>query len=316
MKRRLLRITLWLSLVLVLFVAADVAGAWFMLDYALRPSRQSEAAAWEGVVSSVPEVRTWADSLRAGGLLRDTTLQAADGTHLHAWYVRSEKAQGRTALLIHGYRSCAPTMMHLGRMYNHDLDCNILLPDLRYAGRSGGEAVGMGWHDRLDILQWIKVAPQLFGSNTRLVVHGISMGAATTMMTAGEPTPAYVRAFVEDCGYTSVEDQFRKELGEQFHLPSFPLLPTASLLCRFRYGWTFGEASAVDAVKRCTKPMLFIHGSADKYVPTRMVTPLYNAKPQPKALWVAPAAEHAQSYDLHPQEYTQRVRDFLQPYMK
>lgn len=65
----------------------------------------------------------------------------------------------------------------------------------------------MGWLDREDILRWIDFIladdPQ-----AKIVIHGISMGAATTMMTAGESTPDNVKAFVEDCGYTSVWDIF------------------------------------------------------------------------------------------------------------
>lgn len=316
MKRRLLRLLAWLLLVVLVLTGITVGAAWFLLDYALKPAMMSEAEAMEFAETKLSGLRSWTDSLRTAGTLRDTTISAADGTPLHAWYANSPRSNGRTAILLHGYGACAPAMMHLGRMYYRDLGYNILLPDLRHAGRSGGDYVGMGWPDRLDVVQWIHAAPQLFGWKTRIVVHGISMGAATTMMTAGEDTPASVRAFVEDCGYTSVDEQFSKEIVEMFHLPAFPLVPTASLLCRFRYGWTFGGASAVKAVSHCAKPMLFIHGSADDFVPTDMVRHLYNAKPQPKALWVAPASGHAESYADHTEEYTERVAEFLQPYMK
>ena len=57
--------------------------------------------------------------------------------------------------------------------------------------------------------------------------------------------------------------------------------------------------------------MLFIHGSNDKFVPTAMVRPLYEAKPGKKALWIAPGSEHAVSYKDHKVEYTRRVADFL-----
>ena len=83
-------------------------------------------------------------------------------------------------------------------------------------------------------------------------------------------------------------DEFRGELKEQFGLPSFPLLHTASWLCRQEYGWDFREASALEQVKKCTLPMLFIHGDADTFVPTWMVYPLYEAKPEPKELWIVP----------------------------
>jgi fermentation-respiration switch protein FrsA (DUF1100 family) len=146
-----------------------------------------------------------------------------------------------------------------------------------------------------------------------MVVHGVSMGAATTMMTSTEPLPPGIRNihFVDDCGYTSVWDEFSGELQNQFGLPPFPLMYTSSLLCKALCGWSFGEASALNGVARCPYPMLFIHGGSDTFVPTRIVRELYGAKPEPKALWVAPGSGHACSYRDHKAEYTQRVREFL-----
>ena len=116
--------------------------------------------------------------------------------------------------------------------------------------------------------------------------------------------------FVEDCGYTSVWDEFAGQLEEQFGLPTFPLMYSTSLLCKLRYGWSFGEASALEQVKRCHYPMLFIHGSSDTFVPTAMVYPLYEAKPGTKAPWIADGAEHALSYHEHKAEYISRLRAF------
>lgn len=136
------------------------------------------------------------------------------------------------------------------------------------------------------------------------------------MKVSGEYLPAYVKCFVEDCGYTSVWDEFDGQLDEQFGLPAFPLMWTTSALCKARYGWSFGEASPLNQVKKCHRPMLFIHGSSDTFVPTRMVYPLYKAKPEPKELWIVKGAEHARSYTEHTAEYTARVKAFAERYMK
>ena len=86
--------------------------------------------------------------------------------------------------------------------------------------------------------------------NTRQVIHGISMGAATTMAVSGEKTPDYVKCFVEDCGYTSVWDEFSAQLKDQFGLPAFPLMNITSALCQYRYGWSFAEAQQIEQVAR------------------------------------------------------------------
>ena len=64
----------------------------------------------------------------------------------------------------------------IGYLYNHDLQYNVLLPDLQHQGESGGPAIQMGWKDRLDVMQWMHIANQIYGDSTQMVVHGISIG--------------------------------------------------------------------------------------------------------------------------------------------
>ena len=131
------------------------------------------------------------------------------------------------------------------------------------------------------------------------------------MNVSGEQLPPYIRAIVEDCGYTSVWDEFSGELHEQFDLPQFPLLYTTSALCKLRYGWTFSEAAPVKQVAKSKVPMLFIHGDDDTFVPTAMVHKVYAAHPGPKQLWLAPGSAHARAYSDHPTDYTHQVQSFL-----
>ena len=313
--KRIVRI----SVAAVLVVAAVLlGGSFYMLSYSLRPDRvmaEKNADSYKYMYEEYPFLEPWVDSLTRAGALRDTTICDSDGLRLHAIYAAAPRPTDRTAVIVHGYTDNAVRMLMIGYLYNHDLGYNILLPDLHYHGRSEGRANRMGWLDRLDVLRWMDVANELFGGHTQMVVHGISMGAATTMMVSGEEQRPYVKCFVEDCGYTSVWDEFRKELKEQFSLPAFPLLHAASRLCDLKYGWNFREASALGQVAKCRLPMLFIHGDADDYVPTWMVYPLYEAKPGEKELWVVPGAAHAMSYRDNPEEYTRRVGEFVGRYI-
>jgi fermentation-respiration switch protein FrsA (DUF1100 family) len=230
---------------------------------------------------------------------------------LHGYYAKAPNSTRKTAVIVHGYTDNAIRMMMIGYMYNKSLGFNILLPDLRYSGLSEGSHLQMGWNDRKDVAQWISTAPTLFGDSLEIVVHGISMGGATTMMLAGDPQPESVKCFIEDCGYTSAWDEFKGELKQQFNLPAFPLLHVSNLMCKLRYGWSFKEANALKQVAKCHYPMLFIHGENDTYVPTAMVYPLYEAKPQPKELWLVPSEGHARSFHNFPKEYTERVNEFI-----
>lgn len=148
------------------------------------------------------------DTFTKGHPGRDVTLTADDGLTLHGvYYANAETADThRWALVLHGYRGDYTGALQLAAPY-YEAGYQVIAPDLRACGESEGDYVGMGWLDRKDVLQWIDYIIEQ-DPEAKIVVHGISMGAATTMMTAGESTPDNVKAFVEDCGYTSVWDIF------------------------------------------------------------------------------------------------------------
>ena len=107
-------------------------------------------------------------------------------------------------------------------------------------------------------------------------------GAATVMMTAGEPLPPNVRAIVEDCGYTTAWEEFRYQLKKPMACRRFPVLYTADALLRRRAGFSLREASAAAQVAHSRTPMLFIHGGKDAFVPFAMLDEVYAAARCPK----------------------------------
>jgi fermentation-respiration switch protein FrsA (DUF1100 family) len=301
-------------LVAVLSLNSCVVGN-YMCKYALLPEEHGNDFAGDRAKteSRYPGVINWYDSLHQAGVFRDTTLIGEGGYKLHAVFAPAAnpaKAQG-TAVVVHGYTDNHICFLNLVRMYRDDLNYNVMVPDLHYHGESEGRAVQMGWLDRLDVRRFGDMAHEIWGDDF-MVVHGVSMGAATTMMLSGDDLPEYYRAFVEDCGYSSVWDQFAHNLKDSFHLPPFPVLNSASAVCKRKYGWGFKEASSVDQLAKCERPMLFIHGDKDDFVPFEHLQKNYDAKVKGyKEMWVAPGSEHAMAYKDHPVEYTQHVRDFL-----
>lgn len=303
--------------VFVVLLAIVVGGGIYMfgvsLDRKVTPTDEEDAYAF--LYDHDPNLKLWVDSLRRESALRDTFIVADDGSKLHALYVRSAIESPNTALIIHGYTDNSIRMLMIGHLYNKEMNYNILLPDLRAHGKSDGEYIQMGWKDRLDILKWIDVTKGIYGDTTRMVIHGISMGAATTMMTSGEDLPENIKCFVEDCGYTSVWDEFKYKLKDEYGLPAFPILHTASLYAQAKVGWNFKEASALEQLKKSKLPMFFIHGDKDTYVPTWMVNKLYEAKQGDKELWVVPNVEHANAYWDCTDEYVTKTNNFVSKYI-
>ena len=176
---------LWTLVVIVaIFVIALIGGSFYMLNYSLAPdpNRMDTDSCYRQQFDAYPESQEWVDSLRSIGALRDTFLIMPSGEKHHGFFV--DRGSTRTALVIHGWRDCAIKFFWLARIYEHELGYNVVMPELHACGESEGEAIQMGWKDRLDVLQWMKT----FQADT-MVVHGVSMGAATTMMLSGEQMP-------------------------------------------------------------------------------------------------------------------------------
>ena len=304
------------AIILAAMLSAGCLAGKYMSSYALTPKTHGIAdieRTRHKADSLCPGSTSWYDSLKAQGILKDTTILGYRDFKVHACYVPAKdpaNAEG-TAIVIHGYGDNHFVFLYLVRMYRDELNYNVLFPDLQYHGYSEGDHIQMGWYDRLDIEKWIPVAHDIFKDDF-MVLHGVSMGGATVMMTSGDELPEYVRAFVEDCGYSSVVIQFNNNRKQSFPFIPPDVLQSASLVTKNKYGWGFWEASSIKQLAKCDKPMLFIHGDADDFVPTDNVYKNYEAKVNGyKELWIAPGAVHANSYAKYPQEYTQRVRDFL-----
>lgn len=322
-------------IVLTLIVLFVGAVSYYIVYAGLHPSHTDEKQTLNYMYSEYPYLRPWMRSLERNALLRDTTILSPDSVQLHAYYIPAPHPTPNTAIVIHGHRGCAFQMLHIAYMYQHDMGFNVLLPELRTHGKSGGTHIQMGWNDRKDIQLWIKTLSALTGTSPfmgkepsdksptpiesevtglRVCIHGISMGAATTMMLAGDETSECVKCFVEDCGYTSVWDEFAYVAKRNYNAPAFPFMQIANQICRWKYGWDFREASALEQIKKAEKPMLFIHGTEDHYVPTEMVHQLYRAKPRNKAIWKAQGSRHAYSYHDYQQDYTHQVSAFVKSY--
>lgn len=239
---------------------------------------------------------------------------SADGLKLSAIYLPATDSH-KTAIVAHGYMGNAETMANYAKMF-HDLGYNVLVPDARGHGKSEGDYIGFGWHERKDYVKWIDQVLETNGQSEEIVLYGISMGAATVMMTSGEPLPTNVKAIIEDCGYSSVNEELAYQLNELFSLPPFPLIQVTSLMTKIRAGYFFGEADAIKQLEKNQLPMLFIHGDADTFVPYEMLDKVYQATTGPKEKYIVPGAEHAKAYSIDPENYQKTVSSFLEKYVK
>lgn len=236
-----------------------------------------------------------------------------DGLKLKGILVYAPNPSKKTVIAVHGYKNCGINEYSSYIRNYYDMGYNVLVPDDRSHGVSEGKFIGFAWLDRRDCVDWAKFIVNKFGEDSSILLHGISMGAATVMNASGEADlPQQVKAVVSDCGYSCAWDQFAHVLKSKFHLHEFPTLYIANAINKIFCGYDFRESSSIEQVKKAKVPFLFFHGDADNFVPTRMVYDVYKASSSPKSeIYVMPGAAHAESYYVCREQYLKALKAFI-----
>ena len=244
---------------------------------------------------------------------QEVEIISRDGLKLKGYEVKNGENNPKWAIIVHGYLGSGSDLVKFAKHFI-ELGYNALIIDLRAHGKSEGEYIGMGWLDHFDVELWIQWILEK-EKNAEIILFGISMGAATVMMTTGENLPANVKLAIADCGYSSVWDEFKMHLKKIFHLPTFPILYAASLMSKIYAGYTYREASSVNQVKKSKTPTLFIHGTKDKFVPYEMLEKIYKSANCEKEKLEIEGAAHAESELMDTGKYWETIQRFINKHM-
>jgi len=232
-----------------------------------------------------------------------------DGLRLHGIYY--EYAPGAPIeLMFHGYRGSAQRDLSGGVQRCFKLGRSALLVDQRGSGRSEGQVISFGVNERRDCLSWLAHMEKRFGPDVKIILTGISMGAATVMMAAGEELPKNVIGVLTDCGYSSAKKMI-KIVIRRMKLPVELSYPFVKLGARLFGHFDLEETSPIEAMKKCKVPVIFFHGEADDLVPCEMSRECFEACMSEKRLVTVPGAGHGLSYPVEPERYLQELQEFF-----
>lgn len=233
--------------------------------------------------------------------------------NLHADFIFPKKESDVFVIIIHGYTS-SPRGMGIYAEKYHELGYNVILPSLNGHADSEANAITMGWKDRLDIIDWINYIAENY-TDSKIILHGESMGAATTMMTTGEELPDSVKVAVADCGFTSVWDIFSNKIKNNFKTSEFPTLYSANTINKIYSGFDFKEASSIEQLKKSKTPTIFIHGDKDTFVPYEMLEKVYEACASEKEKITIANSPHARNACVDPELYWNSIIEFINKYI-
>ena len=242
------------------------------------------------------------------------TLVADDKSILVARAIRTKKESDKWAVVMHGYNGNMEDVYDIAMRYQEN-GYNVLTPDLRANGESEGMFPGMGWTDRMDIINWIDVILQE-NPSAKVVIHGIDVGADAALMLSGESLKSSIKAIIADGAYTNAWDVVKKEYqARHAKLPVFPFMYTMNPVMKVWAGFALKDADAVSQVKRAAVPILLIRGENDTYASEDMTQELNEAIASRHEVLHITGAGHADCRFAEPETYYDKVFDFAGSYI-
>ncbi|MCM1046271.1 MAG: hypothetical protein NC417_12250 [Candidatus Gastranaerophilales bacterium] len=187
----------------------------------------------------------------------------------------------------------------------------ILMVDERAHGKSEGNVITFGIRERYDCKLWAEYAVDRFEKDIDIFPAGVSMGAASVLMSLEVGLPENVRAVIADCGY-SEPAAIIKETIRTMKLPVKLIYPFIRLGAYLFGRFDLESASAIQSVRRTNIPILFIHGAQDSIVPLSMGETLYQACSSKKEWLQIEGADHANSAMTDYETYEKAVLQFIE----
>jgi len=226
----------------------------------------------------------------AGTPARDIWLTAEDGTRIHSWFFEVS-GDAPIVILFHGNAG------HIGHRVPLVADfvsrqLSVLLVDYRGYGWSEGRPSEKGLY--LDGAAAYGFAADQLGGARNVVLFGSSLGAAVATHVASR---SEVGCLVLEAPFTSLDE---------IAAAVYPFLPSF-LFRRLR-----GRLDTLTEISRVSSPLLVIHGTRDRIVPSRMGEKIYRAAPEPRTWFPVEGAGHNDVCYVGGDDYFDRIALFIQ----
>lgn len=302
-------------LYLLLFAAGLILlGCWYAYSISFYSPKNRRVSASEPIRGA--QYEAVADNMtRISGIMQripfeEITVESYDGTQLYGRYYHL-KDGAPVELLFHGYRSHPYRDCSGGHALSRKMGFNALVVDQRAHGNSGGHTICFGIKERRDCLCWIGYLNERFGQDTPIILSGLSMGAATVLMSASLELPENVACIIADSPYSAPSAIIEKVCKDR-HYPVPLCRPFLHLSAYVYGGFRLNGCTAKEAVTHAKVPVLLIHGEADHFVPCEMSLEIAAHCASRVEVATFPDAGHGLSYMTDPVRYETVVCRFLQ----
>ncbi len=312
--------TIWtlFKLVVVVSLVVGVVGFFMTRGYVVRGrcgdrqclSQMAESGtSIDNRMKEKDKVKEWLKGVKSEKL----HMESDDGKILVARKIDTNENSHKWVVLLHGFNGSMEDMYDVAMHYTEE-GYNILLPDLRANGESEGSIIGMGWLDRLDVINWMDVLIKEDPAAS-IVIHGVDIGADTALMLSGEPLKSSLKAIVAEGAYDNAWDVVKKEYKARHEeWPTFPVLNMMNPVLKVWAGYSLKEADAVKQVKKTSVPILLIQGGRDSYVTEDMTEQLDAAIASSHEVLTVPDGVHGDCRYADPDTYYNKTFEFIGGY--
>jgi uncharacterized protein len=206
------------------------------------------------------------------------------------------------------------------------LGYNVLIPDLRGHGASGGRYMTFGFLEKEDLANAIDAARDLWGIDpARVALHSCSAGSAVALELAAHRPE--IRAIWLESPFADPREMARHYLSVATGIPS----PLLALTARWAVGRTVArvkrdlgledaaggleKADPVAAIRRLRRPVALVYGGEDRLIPPHFVERLVQTLPEGSEVFRAAGAGHCHHPDeaqaVAKEEYLRRWTSFF-----
>ena len=249
--------------------------------------------------------------------LRDAVeVTAQDGTILKGGLYDAKSDV--TVILLHTFDGSSADSDYLLASYFADKGFNLLLPDSRAHGESGGDCVTYGLLEGDDVACWVRMLLECYGGDHQIILQGDTLGANAALAGAAavEADPdlaGSVKFVVAESPVANLYTEAVYLMGNQFHLPGF-MVAIGDGSAKGSLGRSMKAVDLSEMTQDCQVPALVLQGTGDTIVDPDQVQAFCDSYPGPVECITADCG-HGMVYPTRQADCEAALDEMLEDYL-